>query len=154
MSEPQPMGCMWPSLAHTVAALCSQLSWWQLFPAKQPSMTLGVHPSFSNNHWCAIGNIRAETRTWRQHSAVLTEVMTNNFKHFDMLNKHDSVNSEKICRCACCLYERISEQVSRLQKKSSIMWYICNSISVDINTFPVNFQMERIELQSDILLKK
>ena len=80
--------------------------------------------------------------------------MTNNFKHFDMLNKHDSVNSEKICRCACCLYERISEQVSRLQKKSSIMWYICNSISVDINTFPVNFQMERIELQSDILLKK
>lgn len=49
MSEPQPMDRIHLSIAHTVAALCPQPSWWQLFPGKQPSLTDGVHPSLSNN---------------------------------------------------------------------------------------------------------
>ena len=92
----------------------------------------------------------AETRT---RDAVLTQVMANKFMHFDTLPKHGPTNSEEY---GAVLPVFIKDFENRCQDcwKKSIFSILAILFSVDVNKLPANFQMECIELQSDIQCKE
>jgi len=54
-----------------------------------------THYSASNEQQCTMNPIWAETRTRRECSAVLTQVMANRVMDFDVLAKHSPVNRKK-----------------------------------------------------------
>ena len=83
-----------------------------------------------------------------------SQVKANNFMHFDTLAKHGPVNNEKY---AALLFDLIQEFENRFQdfrKNHQSFGIFATPFSVDINILPANFQMECIELQSDIQLKE
>ena len=76
-------------------------------------------------------------------------MMANMLMHFDTLAKHNTVNSK---RYAAMLSIVIKESEIRFQdckkKYHECFGLFPTPFSVDINTLPVNFQVECIELQS------
>lgn len=74
--------------------------------------------------------------------------------HFDTLAERCPGKTEKRAAVLSVLIKEFLEQVSRVSKKS-IFFYIFETLfSVNVNTFPVIFQMEYVELQSDIQCKE
>lgn len=89
--------------------------------------------------------------TGHGEGAVLTQFMTNNCMHFGILAEHGPMSSKKICRCVFHFDTGIWDQVSRLPKKKESI-YVCKCIC-SWHILPAYFQMEQIELQSDIQLE-
>ena len=145
----QPAACKQPVTAGTAAWPLPQLP------------TPGVHLSLRNSR-CAIKGVWAATRVQGEHSAVLTQIIENNCMHFDSLAKQCLVNRKKTNKQTnkkthaaihSVLIKEPENEFQDCQKKSSYFWYICNPVFSWHNTLPGNFQMEHIELQSDIQLK-
>ena len=57
-----------------------------------------------------------------------SQVVANNFMHFDTLAKHSSVNSERPEAVLSILIKEFENRPQDFKKKSSVFWYICNSI--------------------------
>ena len=82
------------------------------------------------------------------------QIKANDFMHFNTLTKHSPVNSKKY---AALLFNLIQEFENRFQDFHENNQYFAISaspFSVNINMLPANFQMECMELQSDIQLKE
>lgn len=75
---------------------CPPLSLW-LSPAELPcpAARSHTHHSPAAKHLCAISAVWAETRARGGRSAVLTQVIANNFVCFYSVAKHNPVNCEK-----------------------------------------------------------
>ena len=84
-------------------------------------------------------------------------VMANYFMHFDTLVKHSPVNSKKY---AALLYILIKAFKNKFQHCQILFYFIfifsifVIPFSGGINTLSVSFQMESIELQLDVQLRK
>ena len=68
----------------------------------QHAMTISTHDLATTKHLKhrrAVSPICAETRTGRGNSAALTQVMANNFMHFDILAKHSPESSKNVQPC-------------------------------------------------------
>ena len=70
---------------------------------------------------------------------------------FDILAKHNPVNSEKFAPMLSALIKEFENRFECCQ--NNLQFIFISPFSVDINTLTANFQMECIELQSDIQLK-
>lgn len=62
-----------------------------------------------------------------------------------------SCEQQEVCRCVFCLEKGIWEQFQDYQNNHKFMFV--TPFSASRNTLPVNFQMDYMELQSDIPLK-
>lgn len=83
-----------------------------------------------------------------------THVMANNFMHFDTLAKHTFVRSERYASLLSTLIEEFENRFQDFKENRTFFSIFSTPFSVDINTIPASFQMECIELQSDIQLKE
>lgn len=105
--------------------------------------------------WKTISTVWAETGTWGGCSAVLAQVMANNWVHSDTLAKHGPVNSKQ--KYSAVFSVLIKELENKLQdwRKHPFFWYICGSLFSQHKYIKTeDFQMECIELQSHIQLKQ
>lgn len=83
------------------------------------------------------------------------KVVANNYMHFDTLAERCPGKTEKRAAVLSVLIKEFLEQVSRVSKKLIFFLNIFETLfSVNVNTFPVIFQMEYVELQSDIQCKE
>ena len=57
---------------------------------------------------------------------MLTQVMANNFRYFDMLAKDSTVNSEKYAAMLSVLIKEFENRFQDCQKKSSV--HVCKPI--------------------------
>ena len=127
---------------HGLWAACSlaQLILWPAHWMAQPSPERTTHRSTTATQWCTVNT---ELQLGHGESAVLTQVMANNFMHFDTLAKHSPVNSKKY---AAILWQRnLRTGFKTAQKDLQFFW--CFSI---FSQHKYIFQMECIKLQSDI----
>lgn len=88
------MQCNSTSAPHQHSVGCSPLS--------SPAWTGAAHSHHSapvNKHLHGINSVWAEIRIRGGHSAVLTQVTTNNIMHFDILGKHSPANRKKMHLC-------------------------------------------------------
>lgn len=74
--------------------------------------------------------------------------------HFDTLAERCPGKTEKRAAVLSVLIKEFLEQVSRVSKKQFFKNIFETLFSVNVNTFPVIFQMEYVELQSDIQCKE
>jgi len=98
-----------------------------------------------------MGTVWADTRTRQGRNAVLTQVMANNCVHFVTLAKDSPVISEKYAALLSVLKKKFENRFEGCKKIYQLTFE--TPFSVGINSLPVNFPMECIELQSDIQLK-
>ena len=78
------------------------------------------------------------------------QIKANNFVHFNTLAKHSPINSEKN---AALLFNLIQEFENRFQdflENNEHFAVFATLFSVDINMLPASFQMEFLELKSNI----
>ena len=69
--------------AHPAATLCNH--GYNSAPLSGPAQPwVHTHCSAPTEQLCAVGTASAESRTWRGHKAVLTQVMANNCMHLDI----------------------------------------------------------------------
>lgn len=109
-------------------------------PLSGPARTwVQINDSVTTKHQGEIGTALG----WNQDvGRVRCSVMPNNFMHFDTLTKHRPVNKEKYA--ALCILIRESENSFQDWWKHLGFLCICNSFSVNINTFCANSEMKRI----------
>ena len=81
--------------------------------------------------------------------AVLAPVMANGSVHCDALAKHSPVSSKKYALCFLFRYRNLRRGF-KIAEKINFFCIFVIPFSVNIKILPVNFQMECIELQSDI----
>ena len=91
-----------------------------------PSPALSVHPWLRNNHTLSFS--WTEIKAWGRHSAVLTQQTANNVMDCDILSKHRPVNSKKYAAVLSIVIQAFENKSQDCQKKSSVFWYVCNSI--------------------------
>ena len=84
---------------------------------------------------------------------MLTQVMVNNFMHFNTLAKHSPVNSEKYVAFLFILIKDFENRFQDCKKCHQSFGILETLFSVDINILPAKFQIECRELQSDIQFK-
>ena len=88
------------------------------------------------------------------------KIMANNFLNFDTLVKHSPVDSEKYSTLLSFLIKNFENRFQDYKKKIAnclvYLWlhFQCQQLNKKINTLPANFQIECIELQSDIQLRE
>lgn len=93
-----------------------------------------------------MGTVWADTRTRQGRNAVLTQVMANNCVHFVTLAKDSPVISEKYAALLSVLKKKFENRFEGCKKMYQLTFE--TPFSVGINSLPVNFPMECIELQS------
>ena len=74
--------------------------------------------------------------------------------HFNALAERIPVDSEKYVASLCDLIQDCENRFQDFGANNQYFAMFATPFSVDVNMLPVDFQMERIELQSDIQLKE
>ena len=82
------------------------------------------------------------------------QIKANNFMHFDTLAKHSCVNGEKYAPLLFDLTQVFENRFKDFWEYNKYFAVFVTPFSVNINMLPANFQMECMELQSDIQLKE
>ena len=83
------------------------------------------------------------------------QIMANNFMHFDILANESSMNKEKYAAVLSLLIKNFENRFQDLKKY--IFFFLVVYLRLHFqstNTLPGNFQVECLELQSDIQLKE
>lgn len=138
---------LWPPLPSAIMA--------SALPINGPSLALGAHPSLIITEYrFVIGTVWVKTRAQGGHSAVLTQVIANNCVHFHTLSEKSPENSEKYAVVLSFLIKGFENRFQDLWKVINIFGIFVIPFSVDINTLPLIFQTECIELQVDVQLKR
>ena len=142
ISPVQPMA-HWPPLAphHPVSALPHRVAqpWAPIAPSSHTALCDGHCV-----HW---------TQGMGTHMAVLAPVMANDSVHCDALAKHSPVSSKKYALCFLFRYRNLRRGF-KIAEKINFFCIFVIPFSVDINTLPLIFQTECIELQVDVQLKR
>ena len=81
------------------------------------------------------------------------QIKANDFMHFNTLAKHIPVSSEIYAALLLNLIREFGNRFQDFQGNNQYFAIFATPSSVDINMLPANFQMECIELWSDIQLK-
>ena len=116
-----------------------------------PPCPAHTHHSAATTHWCPINIVQAETRAWGECIAVLTQVLASKFVQLETLAKHSPVNSEKYAAMLSILIKEFENRFQDCQKNHEFMFV--TPFSVNRSTLSADFQVELMELQSDIQLK-
>lgn len=88
----------------------------------------------------------AEIKKRGEHSAVLMQIMANNFVHFDILANYCPMNSKKYAAQFSILIKNRFQDCLKIHHLFYIFAYFTK--------FPANLQMECTELPSDMQLKE
>ncbi|KAL4136149.1 hypothetical protein QTP88_007713 [Uroleucon formosanum] len=83
-----------------------------------------------------------------------SQVKVNNFMYFPVLAKYNPKNSEKYASLILILINEFETRFQDFRKNSQLFAIFATPFSVNIPTVETKFQMECIELQSDIQLKE
>lgn len=127
---------------------CARTWWWKLayrfgiFSEFDYSFKLNLHLQVQNK--------------WNEMILKLrqTQMKANKFMHLDTLAKHSPANSTKYSALLFDLIQELENGLQDFQTNKQYFHIIATPCSVDINILPANFQMECIELPSDIQLKE
>ena len=74
--------------------------------------------------------------------------------HFDTWAEHSPVNSRKYAASPFNVIQEFENRFQDFHENNQYFAIFATPFSVDINMLPANFQMECIELRSDIQLKE
>lgn len=91
--------------------------WQWLYPCSAPGTPHSSQQSNIGVSWAL--TVWAETRAWERHSAVLTQLMANNFMHFDTLAKYNPQKSENYAAIFSVLIKKVE---NRLQDCTTQVW--------------------------------
>jgi len=83
-----------------------------------------------------------------------SQVKVNNFMYFPVLAEYNPKNSEKYASLILILINEFETRFQDFRKNSQLFAIFATPFSVDITAVETKFQMECIELQSDIQLKE
>jgi len=83
-----------------------------------------------------------------------SQVKVNNFMYFPVLANYNPKNSEKYASLILILINEFETRFQDFRKNSQLFAIFATPFSVDIPAVETKFQMECIELQSDIQLKE
>ena len=91
--------------------------------------------------------LQMELKLWQ------TQIKANNFMFFDMLAKHSPMTSKKHAALLSDLIQEFENRFQEFWGNNQYFAIFVTLFSVGMNMLPANFQMECIELWSDIQLK-
>ena len=91
--------------------------------------------------------LQMELKLWQ------TQIKANNFMFFDTLAKHSPMTSKKHAALLSDLIQEFENRFQEFLGNNQYFAIFVTLFSVDMNMLPANFQMECIELWSDIQLK-
>lgn len=119
--------------------------------AALPHRVTQPNPTSSQQPHSSVRSARAETTGRAECGAE--SVMANGCVHCDVFAKQWPVNSKKYAAMPCFLIQGFENGFQDCWNKWWTFLYISAPFSVNMNTLPVNFQVECIELRSDIHLR-